>query len=242
MSDWFKSFFDRSANDFWNAAVSADETERQAAFLVDALELGDESRILDVPSGRGRLALPLAPLVRSVVAIDYSQDGVQSLRRIAPPSVQVLRADMRALPVSVGFDACYCMGNSFGYFGITGVEQFLAEVARVLHAGGWFVLESATVREALTASFADTTNHTFGGVTVRGHHRLQGDWLISTLDVDDGATHAAHTIRQLALPSDRITALMERAGFRITRMLGGTQGEDFDASAPSLLLVSEKIA
>lgn len=240
VSEWHRTFFDRTANDFWNAAVTTDQTEREVEFLVAALELGYGSRVVDVPAGRGRLTLPLAERVRLVVAVDYSSDGIQWLRRAAGPGVAVLRADMRELPVSTGFDACCCMGNSFGYFNVDGVERFLADVARLLRVGGRFVVESATVREALSAGLAEETSHTFGGVTVRGQHHLEGDWLVSRLEVDDGPTRALHTIRQLALPSERIAELVEGAGLRIVGMLGGTGGEAFDASAPSLLLIAER--
>lgn len=240
VSDWYRTFFDRAANDFWNAAVGAEHTAREVAFLVEALGVGARHRVLDVPAGRGRLAIPLAERGPTVVAVDYSQDGVQSLQQVAPPSVGVVRADMRALPTVGGFDGAYCMGNSFGYFGVDGVEAFLAEVARVVRPGGRFVLESASVREALVPSLAATTDHDFGGVRVRGRHRIEGDWLVSTLDTEYDGTSTRRTIRQLALPCERIAALVEGAGFVVTARLGGTDGAAFTAAAPSLLLVAER--
>ena len=146
MSDWYRTFFDRAANDFWNAAVTAEQTAREVAFLVDALGLGADSR----------------------------------------------------------------------------------------------VLESASVREALVPSLASTTEHDFGGVRVHGRHRIDGDWLVSVVDTEHDGTSTRRTIRQLALPCDRIATLVEGAGFVVTARLGGTDGAAFTAAAPSLLLVAER--
>ena len=91
-----------------------------------------------------------------------------------------------------------------------------------------FVLESATVREALEASFAERTEHDFGGVRMVGRHHLEGDRLVSDLEVDDGTGVRGLTIEQLSLPSARIAELVEAVGLQVDELLGDLTGAPFD--------------
>ena len=238
---WYRTFFDQAANDHWNAALPESHTAREATFLVDQLGLHAGDAVLDLPAGRGRLTLPLADRGMRMIAADISDDGTRGLRAaVGSRPVVVVRADMRAVPLRTEVDAAYCMGNSFGYFPVDGVQRFLAEVKRLLRPGGRFVLESATVAESMTASFAERTEHDFGGVRVVAHHRLEPehDRVVSELEITHTAGVRTVAIDQLVLPSARIAALVEAAGLEVIALLGGTDGAPYDTSAGSLLVVA----
>jgi cyclopropane fatty-acyl-phospholipid synthase-like methyltransferase len=240
---WYRTFFDRAANDHWNAALPASYTAEQVDFLVRQLGLAAGHRVLDLPAGRGRLALPLADLGIHLVAVDISDDGTRELRAaVGDRPVVVARADMQAVPLHGELDAVYCMGNSFGYFPVEGVERFLAEVTRLLRPGRRFVLESATVAESMAESFAERTEHDFGGVRVVGHHRADpaGERVVSELEVHDADGVRHLTIDQLSLPSTRIADLVSAAGLVVDALLGDTDGTPYTASSGSLLVVAHR--
>jgi cyclopropane fatty-acyl-phospholipid synthase-like methyltransferase len=97
---WYRTFFDQAANDHWNAALPESYTEGEATFLVDRLGLHAGDTVLDLPSGRGRLTLPLADRGMRMIAADISDDGTRGLRpAIGARPVIVVRADMRAVPL-----------------------------------------------------------------------------------------------------------------------------------------------
>ncbi len=246
MSDgWFRTFFDAAANDHWNAALPASYTADQADFLVAQLGLAPGATVLDLPAGRGRLALPLAERGMRVTAVDISADGTRRLgAAVDGRAVSVVRADMRAVPLRGPFDAVYCMGNSFGYFPVDGVESFLAEVDRLLAPGGRFVLESATVAESMAVDFAPVTEHDFGGVHVLGHHRLDPDAerVVTDLTITDGDGVRTAVIDQLVLASARIAELVTAAGLTVDALLGDLDSRDYDETARSLLIVAHRPA
>jgi cyclopropane fatty-acyl-phospholipid synthase-like methyltransferase len=242
---WYRTFFDQAANDHWKAALPESYTEGEVTFLVDRLGLRPGDTVLDLPAGRGRLALPLADRGMRVIAADISDDGTRGLRAaVGARPVVVVRADMRSVPLRTRVGAAYCMGNSFGYFPVDGVERFLAEVARLLRPGARFVMESATVAESMTASFAERTEHDFGGVRVVAHHRMdpEHERVVSELEVTDAAGVRMLTIDQLVLPSARVAALVEAAGLEVDALLGGIDGRRYDAEAGSLLVVAHRPA
>jgi SAM-dependent methyltransferase len=238
VTDWFRTFFDRAANDHWNAAVPAEHTAAEVEFLLRELQVGAGDRVLDLPAGRGRLSMPLAARGLRPVATDLSADGV---RHAHAAGLAAVLADMRAVPLAGdAVDGAFCLGNSFGYFSVEGVERFLAEVRRVLRPGGRFVMESATVAESMATSAADETVHEFGGVRVEGRHRREGDRIVSDLTITDADGTRQTTIEQLSLPSARIAELVDGAGLPVDALLGDRDGTPYTGSAGQLLLVAHR--
>ena len=132
--------FDRAAG-FYDATrgFPPGVAERVAAAIAEAGGLGPASRVLEIGVGTGRVALPLAAHVRSIVGIDLSAPMLaQLVAKRGDRRVAVSRADATALPFAAGrFDA------------VVGVHVFhliprwrdaLAEVARVLRPGGLLLL------------------------------------------------------------------------------------------------------
>jgi ubiquinone/menaquinone biosynthesis C-methylase UbiE len=115
------------------------------------------AEILDVPTGFGRHALPLAKLGFHVTGVDRSGVQLSEARRIAgevewPKWVQ---ADFRELPFEdENFDAVLCLFSSIGYRGEEGDRKALREFLRVLRPGGPLVVETMH-RDRLMAIFQE---------------------------------------------------------------------------------------
>ncbi|HSE89318.1 MAG TPA: class I SAM-dependent methyltransferase [Candidatus Binatia bacterium] len=103
----------------------------------------DSRKILELGAGQGRDTVLLAERGFAVVALDYSESGLRSIRQKSQvlshsQSVHVLRHDVRdALPLrDESFDACYshmlyCMALK-----LKELESLSAEIWRVLRPGG----------------------------------------------------------------------------------------------------------
>jgi SAM-dependent methyltransferase len=131
------------------------EAEAEAAAKLAGVDPGAE--ILDVPTGFGRHALPLARLGFHVTGVDRSGVQLAEARRIAgdvewPKWIQ---ADFRELPFEDGsFDAVLCLFSSIGYRGEENDRTAFGEFLRVLRPGGPVIIETLH-RDRLMAIFQE---------------------------------------------------------------------------------------
>ncbi|MFD7848140.1 class I SAM-dependent methyltransferase [Nocardia sp. NPDC059764] len=130
-------------------AASYDEvvSDMMRPFAIRALELGGltaRSRIIDVATGPGVLALQAAPRVAEVVAVDFSEEMIRRLRGT------IMRAGIGNVLTGVGdgqrlryaantFDAAFSM---FGLMFFPDRAAGFAELRRVLRPGGTAVVSS----------------------------------------------------------------------------------------------------
>jgi demethylmenaquinone methyltransferase / 2-methoxy-6-polyprenyl-1,4-benzoquinol methylase len=127
--------------DLLNHVLSAGLDVRWRNVAVDALELPDGARVLDLCTGTADLALATVARGRraSVVGVDFAGEMLRLAReKVARgPSaraIRLIRGDAARIPLE---DAC-CDAATIG-FGIRNVaepERALAEIARVLRPGG----------------------------------------------------------------------------------------------------------
>jgi D-alanine-D-alanine ligase len=146
--DWWKTLFDEvylvtDAPFVCNPAL----TKHEVDVIEQALGLQPAARLLDVCGGQGRHALELARRgYQHLTVLDYSEFLLGRGRwEAAAAGVNVIfcQGDARAMPLpTAGFDVVLLMANSFGYFvDAADDRQVLAEVARILAAGGSFLLD-----------------------------------------------------------------------------------------------------
>ena len=98
--------------------------------------------VVELGAGTGRLTRQIAPLVRSLVALDVSEPMLDVLREKLP-QIKVTAADNRALPLSNEIAdvviAGWSIAHSVGWYPETWREETskaLAEMFRLLRSGG----------------------------------------------------------------------------------------------------------
>jgi ubiquinone/menaquinone biosynthesis C-methylase UbiE len=100
--------------------------------------------VLDLGAGTGLLTLAVAPLVESVVAVDFSAAMLarleQGVRGRGLTNVAVIESDLRDLPLPDESVSLAVSNYSFHHLDGPGKELALAEVRRVLEPGGRIVI------------------------------------------------------------------------------------------------------
>jgi ubiquinone/menaquinone biosynthesis C-methylase UbiE len=238
---WYESFFE---TDEWLLLAQAHPAERadaEAAFVAERLPAG--ARVLDVPCGTGRISVPLAERGFAVSGLDIS-NRVLEVARAAAPELDFRQGDMRELPwADASFDAVLNLWTAFGYFeNQEEDERALAEAARVLDAGGIFVLD--TVNQAALVR----------GFRPQGWQELEGTLLLEQREYDlvTGRDQSYWTFvnesgerTELAFDHRLYTApeyvdMLRRAGFEPTGFFGGLDGSELTPDAWRLVIVASK--
>jgi ubiquinone/menaquinone biosynthesis C-methylase UbiE len=101
-------------------------------------------KVLDAPTGTGRVTLELVKQGHQVTSLDLSQDMLEIVRSSSENRKLVL-ADAHTLPIVTGsFDACVCLRYLHFYSPAQRpqLEGFLQELARVVKPGGMVVIDS----------------------------------------------------------------------------------------------------
>ena len=138
-----RAMFDRISGfyDVVNTVMTAGLHHRWRARAVDLAAIGKGSRVLDVATGTGDLAIELAKRGAEVVGSDFSDEMLAVARRKAPE----LRFEHgNALELPYGDDEFDAATVGFGARNFSDLDRGLGEMARVVRPGGRVVVLEIT--------------------------------------------------------------------------------------------------
>lgn len=127
--------------DFYDATAGQEVTDRATAALLDLAGDVGGVRLLDVACGQGRVTRELACRGAQVTGLDISVallDKARAFEVGQPLGISYVHADATGHLVLGGqaFDGVVC---NYGLSDIDDLDGLLANIARLLPGGGWFV-------------------------------------------------------------------------------------------------------
>jgi demethylmenaquinone methyltransferase / 2-methoxy-6-polyprenyl-1,4-benzoquinol methylase len=199
-----RAMFDRIAGlyDAMNTVMTAGLHHRWRQRAVELAAVGPGSRVLDVATGTGDLAIALARAVApdgEVVACDFSEKMLARARRKAP-ALRFEWADALSLPyASDSFDAATV---GFGVRNFSDLRRGIEEMARVVAPGGRVVILEITrpTREPLASFYRAWFDR-----IVPSLGRLAGD--------ADAYSYLPSSVARFPPPRE-LAAVMESCGLR----------------------------
>ena len=226
---WYVDFFRGDYARLYS--FEPERSAREAAFARRALELADGARVLDLCCGRGRHLRELG-----AVGIDLHLDSLRGLPAAC--------AEMRALPIKTGaLDAVVNLFSSFGYLESDAEDlRALREVARVLRRGGGLFLDLINREHALAGFVPSLQRVEEDGTLIVEQRRFDARTsrlTVSFVIVSPGGERTdspGHSLRLYTLTE--IANLLEAAGFRLSRVYGGFDGEDYSLESVRMIAVA----
>jgi demethylmenaquinone methyltransferase/2-methoxy-6-polyprenyl-1,4-benzoquinol methylase len=198
--------FDRIAGvyDLMNSVMTAGLHHRWRRRAADLAEIGPGSKVLDVATGTGDLAIEAASRGAEVIGSDFSE-GMLERARVKAPAIAFEQGDALALPYDDNaFDAATV---GFGARNFADLEQGLREMTRVVRPGGKVVVLEITTpqRPPLSTFFSLWFDRI---VPLVG--RVAGD--------PDAYSYLPNSVKRFPGP-EGLAATMERAGLRDIRWI-----------------------
>jgi demethylmenaquinone methyltransferase / 2-methoxy-6-polyprenyl-1,4-benzoquinol methylase len=204
-----RAMFDRIAGfyDVMNSVMTAGLHHRWRSRAADLAEVGPGSRVLDVASGTGDLAIELARRVGAtgeVIGSDFSEEMLERARQKAP-GLTWEWGNALDLPYASGrFDAATV---GFGARNFSDLDKGLSEMARVVRPGGKVVvLEITTPRKPPLSTF----------------YRVWFDRIVPLIGritgEDEAYTYLPNSVRRFPGP-EGLGAAMARAGLTDVRWI-----------------------
>jgi len=241
--DWYEAAFGELYPVIY-AHRTAEAAAPEADFACDQAGLCPCDRALDLCCGTGRHMGHLLRRTAQVAGADYSPALLRRAQAALGVGAALVRADMRRLPFGAEFDAVFNFFTSFGYFADEADNRQAArEMARVLKPGGRLFMDymnaAHDVPRLVTHSERDA-----GGrrIVERRTHDAALRRVNKSIEVLlNGRVEARFAESVRAYERDELCAMLEEAGLRVLRTFGACDGRAFDAEAPRLILVAEKI-
>lgn len=243
--NWYEEFFHGLALDLWRNAVTAEQTQSEAEFIVGILDLPAESRVLDVPCGNGRHSLELAKRGYRMTGVDLSEGFIAEARQTAALhqlNIEWIHTDMRNVDSLAIFDGAFCFGNSFGYMQHEETLTFLKAVNRCLRPGAKLVVETGFAAESLLPAMPGRRWYKVGDVYQLSE--AEYDPAESQLSVHytflRGGDIQTGTARYSLYTIAELKRLFSACGFAVRNLYGSTNKEPYRLGNGRLLLVAEK--
>ena len=250
LDPWYVRFFKRDYLRVYGHTLAEDRTELETQFVINALGLLPQHKVLDLCCGQGRHSLALARTGLDVTGADLSEEMLSLAHTGAVESgvsAEFLRVDMRSLPdeMSGEFDAVINMFSSFGYLESEDDDQrVLHQIAKVLKPGGKVLMD------LLNREWVIINNEPYewrvhdDGTVVLEHRELHLDVSINHLTymeiAPDGTRRELSDLKMRLYTLTEMIKMLGVAGLKMERVYGGFRGEDYSVDTRRMILVAVK--
>ena len=243
--NWYEHFFSGINCEMWERAIPDDLSAKEVDYLIGIMDVKKGAEILDIPSGFGRLAIPMANKGMNLTCIDISEQFMSGLERKVEEErlpIRTIRGNILTLDLKGMYDGAYCMGNSFGYFDFTGMNQFVKKISTCLKPGAKFVINSGMAAESILTHFPQEKSYVLGDLTmhINNEYIVEDSCLVPHLTYTKNGVSEIHHFKHYVYTIAEIKRLLVSYDLKIIALHSGFQKEPFVLGSPQVFIVCEK--
>ncbi len=242
-----KDFFSHGSPFLGHPLLTAERTQREIDFLVDALALAPNARVLDVGCGFGRHTIELGRLNYRALGIDPAEAMIEAARAQAAEAgaeVEFRQVAGEDFAMAGQFDAAICLFTTLGQVAADSPADnrgLLAAVANALKADGLLALELPQKQPALDAlkacdRFGDANNYTH----VERSYDTEADVVTEQFRVVTPSHTQTYRLRYRLFSQEDVASLLGAAGLRIAQCYAGFTGAELTENSQNMLLICDR--
>jgi len=166
--DWFKDLYDDFRMKTGFGSIPEEETKKEVHFILDVLNLSENSKILDLFCGTGRHSIELTKKKCVTTGIEYNSEYIKIANdRASKFSIEpkFIQGDVRYVDFRDSFDAAIIMYQSFGYFDDFEEKNILKKVYSSLKSKGRFLIEILN-RDYILKHFSKRSEKEIEGIKI----------------------------------------------------------------------------
>lgn len=233
---WFKEWFDTKYYHILYQDRNDDEAQLFMQHLVSFLKLEKNSKILDLPCGRGRHSVFLNTLNYNVVGADLSKNSIDYAKQFENNTLKFKVQDMR-MPFQEKFDAIFNLFTSFGYFDDEDTNiKVLQNLKNGLKKDGVLVIDFMNV-DYVQQFMVNHETITKSGIDFIINRSIDGNFIKKNIEFTaDGQTHHYTEIIKF-LPLDVLKNYFKKVGLELKYTFGSYNLTPFDSKKSNRLIL-----
>ncbi|RPD90729.1 class I SAM-dependent methyltransferase [Aureibaculum marinum] len=235
-TEWFKDWFDTKYYHILYQDRNYDEAQMFMQHLISFLKLEKNSKILDLPCGRGRHSVFLSQLGYQVVGADLSENNITFAKQFESENLQFKVHDMRN-PFQTKFDAIFNLFTSFGYFNDDETNiQVLQNLKDGLKENGVLVIDFMNVN-FVKKSIVSEEIITKNDIDFHISREVDGNAIVKNIRFfADGREHF-YTENIKFLPLETLKKYFRAVGLKLKHTFGSYLLDDFNIDNSSRLIL-----
>ena len=238
---WFAHWFDSPY--YHTLYKNRDEKEAQVFIdnLVQHLQIGKGSKLIDIACGKGRHATYFNSLGLDVVGVDLSPNSIASAKENENSTLQFSVHDMREVYQGNSFDVVTNLFTSFGYFEDNKDEQkAINAMASNLKSGGFLVIDFMNVKKVI-ANLVKKKKKMIDNITFDISRKVEDGYIIKDIAITNGTKKQHFQEKVKAITLADYSEFITTAGLKIIDIFGNYKLEDFDIkTSDRLILICKK--
>lgn len=242
---WYENFFKGLNCEIWEKAISQEWTFKEVDFLINELDLVNNSRILDIPCGFGRHSVELAKRGYDVTGIDISETFIQSFKEkidYEKLSIEVILGDILFIELNRNYSGAICMGNSFGYFTFEKMRAFVSKIASNLYKGSKFIINSAMLAESILPNFPQKKSFVVEGITmdITNDYNIEDSYMLSQIVYTKGKIKEEYVFKHYVYTLGEVKRLLKEFNLKIIGTYNSLEKHEYKLGDQQIFIVSEK--
>ena len=242
--EWFEEWFDETYLEVYQHR-NEEEAKKALEFVIKALELASQDKILDLCCGAGRHSLALANAgFENVLGVDLSSILIAKAKEEAEKNnlkINFEICDMRHLPYKNEFDVVLSFFTSFGYFeNDSENETVISSISQVLKPGGKVFMDHIN-SEFQTKNLVPYSERELEGMKIIEKRKIEDSRVKKDITIikDDGNEKTYSESVRLYSPEE-LENMFGKYDIRIYEKFGNYDGTPFTPNSLRMILIGKR--